>query len=51
MSHSNEENNLPLIVFAVAIGIDEEELNRYKVKFVKIIKEYINEMNKKKKDT
>eukprot|EP00340_Litonotus_pictus_P005528 CAMPEP_0170528808 /NCGR_PEP_ID=MMETSP0209-20121228/14259_1 /TAXON_ID=665100 ORGANISM="Litonotus pictus, Strain P1" /NCGR_SAMPLE_ID=MMETSP0209 /ASSEMBLY_ACC=CAM_ASM_000301 /LENGTH=378 /DNA_ID=CAMNT_0010820211 /DNA_START=615 /DNA_END=1751 /DNA_ORIENTATION=+ len=48
-SHSDLDCNLPLVVFAVAIGISEKEIEEFKVKFVKVIKEFIKEKEKKGK--
>lgn len=40
-SHNDENCNLPLIVFAIAIGIEEKEIEIFKVKFIEIIKEFM----------
>lgn len=46
-SHSNNDKDLPLIVFAIAIGITEKEVEMFKIKFVKIIRDFISQSKKK----
>ena len=41
-SHTNDNINLPYVVFAIAIGISKEESEYFKIKFFKYLDEFIS---------